>query len=194
MTTSRRSLLSVLASLPFLGFLKPGDGSVKVQVELQDEHKDPEGLIHWAWGIIANVSNGDWTKQNKDWQQAAALWRNTYHNHLDNQPTILSTQAYLHTPWNATKEDIEKEGPYADYVAWVRWMNERMKRPEFDSATAVWDDMGELERIPFYCAMTECCCQAFYNPQIAPIEYCQEPVAEVLYTQDCCPTTSPQKM
>lgn len=37
MTTSRRSLLSVLASLPFLGFLKPGDGSVKVQVELHDE-------------------------------------------------------------------------------------------------------------------------------------------------------------
>lgn len=37
MTTSRRSLLSVLASLPFLGFLKPDEDVATIEIELHDE-------------------------------------------------------------------------------------------------------------------------------------------------------------
>lgn len=33
-----------------------------------------------AWGIIANVSEGDWTKQPQEWQDAAVRWRDeTFH-------------------------------------------------------------------------------------------------------------------
>lgn len=33
-----------------------------------------------AWGIIANVSEGDWTKQTQEWQDAAVRWRDeTFH-------------------------------------------------------------------------------------------------------------------
>lgn len=28
-----------------------------------------------AWGIIANAGNGDWAKETKEWQEAAAKWR-----------------------------------------------------------------------------------------------------------------------
>ena len=31
-----------------------------------------------AWGIIANVSGGDWSKQSKEWQDAAARWRDEF--------------------------------------------------------------------------------------------------------------------
>ena len=30
------------------------------------------------WILVANVSSGDWTKQNVEWQQAAVKWRNNY--------------------------------------------------------------------------------------------------------------------
>ena len=30
------------------------------------------------WVVLANVSQGDWTKQNKEWQEAAGIWRDNY--------------------------------------------------------------------------------------------------------------------
>ena len=30
------------------------------------------------WVVLANVSEGDWTKQAAEWQQAAARWRDNY--------------------------------------------------------------------------------------------------------------------
>jgi len=38
--------------------------------------------LDYAWGIIANASGGDWKKESKDWQEAAARWRDTYHEIL----------------------------------------------------------------------------------------------------------------
>lgn len=31
------------------------------------------------WIVLANVSGGDWDKQTKEWQQAAARWRDNFH-------------------------------------------------------------------------------------------------------------------
>lgn len=36
-------------------------------------------LLGWAWTIIANASEGDWTKQTPEWQEAAANWRDALH-------------------------------------------------------------------------------------------------------------------
>lgn len=40
------------------------------------------GLLHTAWGIIANANRGDWTKAEPDWKEAAARWRDEYHAFL----------------------------------------------------------------------------------------------------------------
>lgn len=40
-------------------------------------------LLEEAWGIIANVSGGDWTLQIHVWQKAAAAWRDKYHKVLE---------------------------------------------------------------------------------------------------------------
>ena len=44
-------------------------------VEDKEKDKTDDDPIMTAWGIIANVSNGDWTKQKIDWQNAAIKWR-----------------------------------------------------------------------------------------------------------------------
>lgn len=38
--------------------------------------------MHSAWGVIANVSGGDWTQQSAEWQEAASRWRDLcFHAH-----------------------------------------------------------------------------------------------------------------
>ena len=39
-------------------------------------------LLEWAWTVIANAGNGDWTRESQEWQDAAAKWRDAYHAHL----------------------------------------------------------------------------------------------------------------
>jgi hypothetical protein len=41
--------------------------------------------LETAWGIIANVSGGDWTEQNPKWQKAVIRWRdNQFHPIMKN--------------------------------------------------------------------------------------------------------------
>lgn len=42
-----------------------------------------DDLLYEAWGVIANVSEGDWTKQPQEWQDAARRWRDRWHEHLE---------------------------------------------------------------------------------------------------------------
>lgn len=37
-----------------------------------------EDCVRTAWGIIANVSRGNWNEQNQEWQEAAIQWRDRY--------------------------------------------------------------------------------------------------------------------
>jgi FAD synthase len=43
------------------------------------------GLLEYAWGIITNVSEGDWSAQQLGWQDAAFNLREHYHNWLRGQ-------------------------------------------------------------------------------------------------------------
>ena len=40
-------------------------------------------LLESAWGIIANVSGGEWSKQTLPWVNATVRWRDKYHGYLD---------------------------------------------------------------------------------------------------------------
>lgn len=39
-------------------------------------------LLEAAWGIIANAHEGNWDKERPEWQEAAARWREDYHEVL----------------------------------------------------------------------------------------------------------------
>ena len=43
---------------------------------LEDRIKRLENCIENAWGIIANVSGGDWDEQHPEWKQTTLDWRN----------------------------------------------------------------------------------------------------------------------
>lgn len=40
---------------------------------------DDGDLLYEAWGVIANVSQGNWDQQNAEWREAATRWRDRWH-------------------------------------------------------------------------------------------------------------------
>ena len=50
-----------------------------------------------AFGIIANASGGDWTKESEEWQEAAARFRTDYYHAVDKET------------WDTEKELLEQE-------------------------------------------------------------------------------------
>ena len=44
--------------------------------------KEFSDAAEMLWVVLANVSEGDWTKQTKEWQEAAAKWRDNYFKKL----------------------------------------------------------------------------------------------------------------
>jgi hypothetical protein len=53
--------------------------------ELQSKNARLRDAGEMLWVVLANVSGGDWKKQNKEWQEAAAKWRDNYFQQLSNQ-------------------------------------------------------------------------------------------------------------
>lgn len=49
---------------------------------MMDSTNDDRDLTHMAWVILANVSEGDWSKQTPEWQTAVTKWREDYHAQL----------------------------------------------------------------------------------------------------------------
>ena len=43
------------------------------------------------WVVLANVSGGDWAKQNDEWQKAAARWRDNYFKALTGSKAALES-------------------------------------------------------------------------------------------------------
>jgi hypothetical protein len=56
--------------------------------DLEEQFEAWPDLANWMWTIICNVNEGDWTKQNQEWQDAAALCRDQYHALLDKGPKL----------------------------------------------------------------------------------------------------------
>ena len=52
---------------------------------LKDEIVKLGNILEAAWGVIANAGGGDWEKETKEWQEAAARWRDNYHKTLSNR-------------------------------------------------------------------------------------------------------------
>jgi hypothetical protein len=48
---------------------------------LRERVEELEEVAELAWGIIANAGWGEWTRESGEWQEAAARWRDRYHQH-----------------------------------------------------------------------------------------------------------------
>lgn len=49
---------------------------------MDEDTTPPQDLAYTAWTIIANVSEGDWSKQTEEWRGAAVRWRDQFHASL----------------------------------------------------------------------------------------------------------------
>ena len=71
--------LSIQVAKEFLGkrFTNPKRASKLVMdiLDLEISMMTMRDDLDIAWGIIANVSNGDWDTQTAEWRQSAELWR-----------------------------------------------------------------------------------------------------------------------
>jgi hypothetical protein len=52
--------------------------------EIRQAKIESLNVAEMLWVVLANVSEGDWTKQTKEWQEAAAKWRDNYLNAISN--------------------------------------------------------------------------------------------------------------
>lgn len=48
-----------------------------------------DGLLNYAWTIICNAGNGDWSNETEEWQKAAENFREKYHKYLDEKKAEL---------------------------------------------------------------------------------------------------------
>lgn len=61
----------------------------------------PEDLPKAAWGIIANAGEGNWERESEEWREAAARWRDAYHETLLGGPS----------PTDLALSEVERRGP-----------------------------------------------------------------------------------
>jgi len=74
---------------------------------------EAENLLVHAWGIIANVSEGDWTRQSPTWQTAAAGWRDEWIKPSNAQP-VPAAPAPVHGKAQEPVAEDECNGFHAD--------------------------------------------------------------------------------
>lgn len=67
-------------------YIKPLERSKRRISDLEEQYEAAMDCMNYAWTIICNVSEGDWTKQQQEWQDAAARCREQYHALLDSNP------------------------------------------------------------------------------------------------------------
>lgn len=81
------------------------------EVALLQNHERLNAL-EWGWSIIANAGGGDWAKESKDWQEAAAKWRDQYHEILRTREKQPHEPPKPWTPYENEGIDIPKQiGP-----------------------------------------------------------------------------------
>lgn len=80
--------------------------------------RSADDLLMSAWGVIANVSGGNWNEQSDDWQGAALRWREQFRDHLDSDiiaPELTETLRDLFDKYGpagvAKAVDLLRAGP-----------------------------------------------------------------------------------
>lgn len=44
--------------------------------------------MHWAWTVIANAYDGDWSKAPPEWRDGATTWRDAYGAYMEAFPLV----------------------------------------------------------------------------------------------------------
>lgn len=64
------------------------DEAYRFSARMEKRAEKAEDLCYTAWTILANVSEGDWTRQTQEWQDAVVRWRYEWH---ESRPPLTGT-------------------------------------------------------------------------------------------------------
>jgi hypothetical protein len=84
-------------------------------------------VIDAAWGIIANASGGDWSKQREDWVQAAARWRDSIMPEVSAQQAAIASRAQ-ECVWTENSADPDVLIAGCGEPAFATWSKELARR------------------------------------------------------------------
>ena len=82
---------------------------------------NPADLLELAWGLLANVSGGDWHQQTPTWHGAVIAWRDDWHRYLD-----------------ARRKSEASVAPLLD-VNWLQSEVDRLRKANRDLQERNWD-------------------------------------------------------
>lgn len=53
---------------------------------------DAEGLVSWAWSVIANAGGGDWDNETQEWRLAARRWEKAWNAYRSSAADVVAEQ------------------------------------------------------------------------------------------------------
>lgn len=71
------------ADFIFSGWGATLDEAERAVLENREPRWPSRSMLEAAWGIIANAWGGNWALASDEWREAAARWRDEYHDVLD---------------------------------------------------------------------------------------------------------------
>lgn len=82
-------------------------------------------LLELAWGLIANASDGDWSRESLNWRETAEKWRDLYHQRLKLlEPSGVSRSA---PPEPEPQPEGKPENPVESFIAAVRALHPELE-------------------------------------------------------------------
>lgn len=65
--------------------------------------------LEWAWTVICNAHNGDWTTAHSGWREAAEIFRDHYHDILAKHRPVASEEDIKFVPMAPVNESKDDE-------------------------------------------------------------------------------------
>lgn len=78
-------------------------------------------LLAYAWSVIANAGEGDWSREHPEWKEAAERWRDQYHTYLSDHRIAEPSgeTALLDRPWAAALREVPVAGRPTSTRPWL---------------------------------------------------------------------------
>lgn len=88
-----------------------------------DEEPLVDDLLMFAWGLIANAGEGDWSRESEEWNIAARKWRDQFHARLDvarkQRESVTQLEVLSGTPLSGGDFVVKLSTTQVSLIAWA---------------------------------------------------------------------------
>lgn len=91
--------------------------------DADDEPPLVDDLLMFAWGLIANAGEGDWSRESEEWDVAAKKWHDQFHVRLDiarkQRGAITQLEVLSGTPLSGGDFVVKLSTTQISLIAWA---------------------------------------------------------------------------